>query len=255
MAVECKECCFYETCKKRDNNTNTCYPFILMYGAKGTTGIWKAVGVPKRYKKCRLDNLPIKAENPKVYKMMEKYIGNILANVLDKNISLYLYSIPIPANKLGVGNGKTTTAVTILNHFTIEICRAYLKGQYRDLFNQTNPSLFVKCSEFQNVYNAQFRGNEMQKEDASIRYYSLKNSMKKVPLLVLDDIAIRNSTEAFLNELYEVIDARVNEELTTIYTSNVTLEEVSSILDDRVSSRISSNCVLVGMTGTDHRGL
>ena len=77
--------------------------------------------------------------------------------------------------------------------------------------------------------------------------------MKACKLLVLDDIAIKNCTEAFMSELYEVIDHRVSEELATIYTSNVSREELEDILGQRIQSRLYENCIPIELNGEDHR--
>ena len=92
----------------------------------------------------------------------------------------------------------------------------------------------------------------MQK-DASERYYAIKNRAKAVELLVFDDIATKASTESFTEELYEIIDHRATEELATIYTSNMTLEDVAGLLGDRIASRIEGMTVPVAFTGRDYR--
>ena len=109
--------------------------------------------------------------------------------------------------------------------------------------------LFMKCSDFQNKYAEQCR-NQI---GASDEYYNYKNNMKTCKLLVLDDIAIKNCTEAFMSELYEVIDHRVSEELATIYTSNVSREELEDILGQRIQSRLYENCIPIELNGEDHR--
>lgn len=253
--MKCKECAFYGTCKKRNEDNLNCYPRVFLYGLKGNGGIWKATGVPKKYRKCTIDNLPFEEENPKPYALCHKYAENIVINVLEKNLNLYICSKATSNNPLGTGVGKTTLACSLLNHFTVEICREYLKGNYKEIFSNSNPSLFVKCSDFQNYYNALFRGTDDQKTEASVIYYGLKSRMKNVPLLVMDDIGIRNASEGFLNELYEVIDARVGDELTTFYTSNVPLNELDTLLDARVMSRISENTTPIIMGGKDRRSV
>lgn len=50
--------------------------------------------------------------------------------------------------------------------------------------------------------------------------------MKEVDLLIVDDIALRGCPEGFQNELYEIIDCRSTEDTTTIFTSNVTFDEL-----------------------------
>lgn len=247
-----RDCSFDKTTRTCDY---TCFACTFMHGVDGGNGgLWATTGVPKKYKGTRLDNLPIEASNPKAHKIIKQYIERILYFVQEKNAGLFLYSIPTKDNPFGTGTGKTTTATAILNHFLIERSRTYFRGE-QEL--KDNPALFVKATELQNSYNAQFRGTFEQKEQASIRYYSLKEALKCTELVVLDDIATRGSrvTESFEDELYEIIDYR-DSQLdvgATIYTSNVTMDELTKHLGERISSRISGATVKVGFTGKDNR--
>lgn len=222
----------------------------MLHGSSGDGGFWASTNVPLKYRGCLLENLPIKEENPNAYKVVEKYIGNIDQYVKEKSLGLFMFSIPNNDNKFGTGTGKTTTAITILNEFVVDQVKRHVKGEIR---LEKNPCLFMKASEFQNKYNEQFRGSiELQKE-ASDRYYSLKKKMKDVDLLVLDDVAVRDTTEAFKNELFEIIDHRATEDKTMIFTSNYPLEKVSEFLGERIASRIQGMCFTVGFKGKDHR--
>lgn len=256
MTLE-KSCVFADTCKvagQEEHCNFTCYPHAFMHGIEGGSGgLWGTTGVPKAYKSSRLSNLPIKEENPKAHAVLTKYIDNVLMFVMEKNAGLFLYSVPDADNPFGTGTGKTTSATAVLNHFLIERTRAYLRGEME--MNE-NPALFVKATELQNAFNAQFRGTRQMQEDASIKYYSLKKNIKKTELVVLDDIATRNSriSEAFEDELYEILDYRSSQETgATIFTSNVNMEELSKSLGDRIASRIAGMTVKVGFKGQDNR--
>ncbi|APT46592.1 DNA replication protein [Bacillus safensis] len=232
----------------------TCFACTFMHGLEsgGRGGMWATTGVPKNYRGARLDNLPIKEDNPRAYELITKYIDNVLMFVQEKNAGLLLYSVPSNENPFGTGTGKTTTAVTVLNHFLIERSRAYLKGQQQ---MKDNPVIFVKSTEMQNSFNAQFRGTRDMQDEASKRYYSLKNAVKRTELVVLDDIATRGSriSEAYEDELYEILDYRSTNGLTTVFTSNVGLDELSNCLGERIASRIAGMTVKVGFAGKDNR--
>lgn len=246
-----RECSFHKDVRECDW---TCFACTFMHGvAGGNGGLWATTGVPKAYKKARLENLPIEEANPKAYAIIKKYVENVLMFVQEKHAGLFLYSIPEASNPFGTGTGKTTSAVTVLNHFLIERARAYLKGQ-QDM--KGNPALFVKATELQNAFNAQFRGTKQMQEEASQRYYNLKKALKNTELIVMDDIATRGSriSEAFEDELYEILDYRsTHSEGATIFTSNVTLEELRNSLGDRIASRIAGMTVKVGFKGSDNR--
>ena len=172
------------------------------------------------------------------------------AELIEDGIGLFLFSIPSAENPLGTGTGKTTVATTIINEFVIARSKEALTGG-RPLNN--NPALFVAMSDFQNIYNAQFRGNRDTQESASEKFYRFKDRMKSVELLVIDDVAMRNVTEAFTNEFYEIINHRVNEGLSTIYTSNEPLKSLVDIYGERIVSRIDGSTYQFPFTGKDHR--
>ena len=245
------DCKFKDTCKNYNTDTcnNLCYPYVFLHSKQGNKGLYGSTGVPARYKDCLMNTLPIEADNPAVYKVIKKYVSDF-DKYINKGVGLFLFSIPNADNKFGTGTGKTTTAITLINEYTLYKAREHLKGR---LVIKNNPALFIKASDMQNAYNGQFRGTFETQQENSSRFYDLKKKMKTVDMLVIDDIGIRNITEAFENELYEIIDYRVTQGLVTIYTSNIPLIELISSLGDRIVSRIDGSTYALGMAGADHR--
>lgn len=224
---------------------NICPYFIVTHGWRGTGGYWSVRNVPKKYSHLFVDELP----KGKAFEVVKKYIKK-LPDVVDGGAGLYLYSSPTKDNPFGTGTGKTTSAITILNEFTKLQCKRITK---REIAVRHNPSIFVKGSDFQNKYNSQFRGTKDMQEIASISYYNYKELMKNVKLLVLDDIAVRTGTEAFITEIYEIVDHRATEGLATIYTSNISLKKLADFYDERIVSRIDGTTHQIPFTGIDHR--
>ena len=245
--INMDNCVFQDKCSKFKTEACNpiCYAYVFMHGMDGTGGMWATRNVPKKYENLRVDYLP----EGKHFDRIRVYISK-LPQVVEEGKGLFLYSIPSPENKFGTGNGKTTSACIILNEFLVIQSMRHIK---REINLETNPTLFVKASDFQNLYNSQFRGTPEMQEEASSKYYKFKSLMKEVQLLVLDDIAIRSGTEAFLNELYEVIDERNTEELTTIFTSNIPLDKLIDFFGERIVSRIEGMTVPIGFTGKDYR--
>lgn len=226
------------------------YPYIYLFGTDGTGGLWKTRNVPVKYSDCRLDNLPTKAENPTGYATVEKYCQNSITFVHDKRVGLFFFSRPSQQNKFGTGTGKTQSAITVLNEYLLERVKLHVSGQHRIEYN---PVYFLKSTELQTVFNSQFRGTYQMQEDASKKYYAVKDRAKTVDLLVFDDVATKGITEAYTEELYEIIDHRATEELATIFTSNVPLSELAELLGDRIASRIEGMTVPVEFKGKDWR--
>ena len=245
-------CGLASKCKKAGDErycNNLCFPFVRMYGESGTGGVVGIAGIPKAYRKSRVDNLPFKDSNKDAYKFIRLFCKQVVEKVND-GIGLYLFSIPNASNRKGTGTGKTTGATAILNEYIAErvILETKKQTQISDIVG-----MFVSVSKFQNTYNAQFRGTKELQDKASETYYSCKGRMCTVPLLLLDDIGIRDATEAFKNEFYEIIDSRSAEQLSTLYTSNVPLEKLSTMLDERIVSRIEGSTYQLPFVGSDHR--
>lgn len=236
--MDCQNCIYCNRCKQPNKNRPAC----LIYTRYNN--LLNLAKIPKRYRRCTVDNLPFKESNPEAYRKVMKYCNDIL-HYTEDGYSIYLYSNPIRGNELGTGTGKTTASCAILNKFLIEYVWWATKNgeEVRGLV-----AMFVKCSDFQNKYTEQFKNN-----DASYSYYSCKTNMMTCKLLVLDDLALRNCSQGFMAELYEVINHRVSEELPTIYTSNISREKLDEVLDQRIQSRLYENCIPVELTGEDNR--
>ncbi|XQD02736.1 DNA replication protein (plasmid) [Bacillus subtilis] len=224
--------------------------YLSIHGEDGQGGLWKTTNVPPKYKNSFFENLPIKADNAVTYALIEAYVGNLLENVRN-GIGMFFYSIPNAENKLGTGTGKTTAAIAILHEYLVARAIEEMGGGQRIT---VNPALFYKASELQTLYNSQFRGTFDMQEKASYRYYKVKSLLMKSELLVLDDIGIRQQiTDAFENELTEIIDGRDSNMLMTIYTSNLPIERLADTLGHRIASRIEGMTTKFAFKGKDHR--
>lgn len=238
-------CIFNSTCPAFESKkcNNLCHYFIVAHGTDGNSGLWSSRNVPTLYDGLTLTDLP-DGEN---FEPIKKYINNI-ENAIKGGTGLYLYSIGNVNNPLGTGTGKTTSAIVILNEFTKLRIKQITQCKIKQ---KVNPALFLKVSQFQNTYNKQFR--DVENSSAGEQFYRLKTLAMNVELLILDDIAIRNSTETFTGELYEIIDYRYSSRLTTIFTANVPVGKLQSIFDERITSRIEGMCYKIPFEGKDYR--
>jgi len=81
------------------------------------------------------------------------------------------------------------------------------------------------------------------------------DAAKVVPLLVVDDIGVRDATQAFRADAHDLIDYRVTNRLPTIYTSNVTIDELAEVYDRRLWDRVRDMCVVLEFSGESKRGM
>lgn len=127
-----------------------------------------------------------------------------------------------------VGCGKTTLAVAILNTL-------HGKGQ-RVRFWRV-PELLVKLQP-----NMEAEGTD------------LLDGVITVPVLALDDVGANQGTDFARRMLQTIYDARQDRGHRTIWTSNLTLDELGTFLgDDRLPSRIAGAAKLVELEGPDYR--
>lgn len=80
------------------------------------------------------------------------------------------------------------------------------------------------------------------KEVKSFNDYGLICRWAEKPMLILDDLGAEKVTEYVRQSLYTLINKRYLDNLPTFFTSNLSLDEISARLDDRIASRIFEMC-------------
>lgn len=77
------------------------------------------------------------------------------------------------------------------------------------------------------------------------------NLLTRVPLLVIDDVATRGSyTDPQFDNFYEVLEDRKRKP--TVIASNLSLDELGEVFDDRIKSRIARGTIFT-LGGPDRR--
>jgi len=131
-----------------------------------------------------------------------------------------------------VRTGKTIQAAFIFLQFAKE---DYIAASYKKM-------IFVKTSEMFNKFKASFN-------DDTISEQEYLNQLSEADLLVLDDFGSERPTDWVLSMLYLLVDRRYENMKTTIYTSNLSLEEIADKFgDERIPSRIERSCKLIEKT-------
>ena len=123
------------------------------------------------------------------------------------------------------GTGKTHLAAAIMNH----------------LIAESIPAMFITSIELFGL----LRDFDNQKE-------RLKK-IKSVPLLVLDDLGKEKITDWNREKLFEIINARYEDYLPVIITTNDTTRELNQNVGEAIYSRLCETCELVPMKGKDYR--
>lgn len=130
------------------------------------------------------------------------------------------------------GRGKTYAAIACM--YFLESCKIPWHDQR-----------FIEIP----MFYQQWLGNILHYDENLSNLYKLK----EIKVLVLDDIGVKKPSESFLDYLHTLINARCNnQDLITIYTTNLSAIEFNEMLGPRIISRISDG-VKIEFKGPDLR--
>jgi DNA replication protein DnaC len=131
----------------------------------------------------------------------------------EKHKGMYIYGT--------VGSGKTLLTSCIANR----------------LLQENMELLFISVPDFLDEIKATFnqRGNQEM---------VLMNQVRNIPVLILDDLGAHAYTDWSAGRIYNIINYRASNNLSTIITSNLSVDALSEALDERTSSRIMQLCTL-----------
>ncbi|BAE83428.1 IstB-like ATP-binding protein [Desulfitobacterium hafniense DP7] len=122
-----------------------------------------------------------------------------------------------------VGAGKTFLAAAIANA----------------LMEQEHQVLFLVVPDLLDQLRATYKTDENELD--------LLDTAREIPILILDDLGAHNYTDWTRNRLYSIINYRLNQQLPTVITSNLSLEEMEEHLGARTTSRLIQSCRIFRM--------
>lgn len=120
-----------------------------------------------------------------------------------------------------VGSGKTFLAAAIVN--------ALISGGH--------PVLFVVVPDLLDEIKATYNGQRQGYTELE-----LLEAARTTGVLVLDDLGAHNYTEWTANKLYSILNFRLNSQLPTVITTNLSLADLDQYLGERSTSRIVQLC-------------
>ncbi|WP_148417208.1 ATP-binding protein [Oceanobacillus jeddahense] len=114
----------------------------------------------------------------------------------------------------------------------------------KKMMEQGKECLFLSLPKLLTKIKETFSGNGVTEDE-------LLQMIKRVDLLVLDDISAEHHTEWANTKLFEVLDDRSGK--STIYTTNLNSKELRAQINERNFSRMMENTDVIKMDGRDYR--
>lgn len=151
------------------------------------------------FREATFESYRVDKDNARNFKLCKRYAEHF-DEMLEKNMGLLFYG--------DVGTGKSFSAACIANHLLDRRISVVMTS-------------FIKLLDAMQNF-----GND---NDAMIR------KMNRAKLLIIDDLGAERATDFALENVYHVIDSRVRESKPLIITTNLTLEEIRSPRDMKLS--------------------
>lgn len=188
--------------------------------------IYQQSQIPVRYRY----NIPLRPEQVDKESFLQlKSFSESAVQHIEQGDSLFIYSQT-------TGNGKTTWATKIANMY---IRKAITKSTLEDEVLYLNVSMFLD----------KLKGQFSSYSDETAELQRMAMNCK---LLILDDLGAERPSEYVCERLYDLINHRYTNMLTTIYTSNLNPNEIGDRLGSRIESRVKS-ATQIKIIGSDRR--
>ena len=190
--------------------------------------LYKMSRIPERY--CY--NIPLVPEGKDLgaFEALNNFMKNVEEKV-ENGEGLYIWSEC-------TGNGKTSWACKILSYYFRKV--AFKSGL-------ENEGLYIYLPTFLDDLRQSY-------DEPDADFSELLDMLKNCKLLVIDDIGAEKSTEWVNERLLSIINTRMMKGLSTVYTSNCSLEDIGNRMGERISSRIRGSATEIHLVGQDRRG-
>lgn len=190
----------------------------------------RAARIPPRYQGNYLEAALAQADkdgDETTLMALDNAIETVKSAASGAPYGLFIYGPP--------GSGKTHLACIVLN----EIIRLY---RMTSLFAKVHRDVIARVK---STFN--------QNSDAYGQARSIEEELAEVPVLVLDDLGIKETTPFENQLLYDIIDSRYDYDRLTIITSNDSIDAFKEVAQGRVTSRLRQMCREVHLEAEDHR--
>lgn len=213
------DCWYKKVCT--NECTNSCIRYIEMKYLMESAGIPQAQQIPK-------DLQPICEEDEKAFARLNN-IKNRIVEFVNKGKNVYI-------NSENPGTAKTSWSLKLLMKY-FDCIWSGNGLNVRGMFVHV-PTLLQKLKDFDNPLSDEYIEN-----------------IKNCDLVVWDDIAFGSKISNYdYNQLLILIDTRILNNKSNIYTSNITSkEQLTEVVGSRLTSRIYDSSYIITFYGKDGR--
>lgn len=218
----------YEIYDTHANAMKPCECRVTRLKLQRIHALCKSSGIPHKYMFSFLDNIDITKKHTMSIALdcATDTIINYQSNQWLRK-GLYIHG--------GTGSGKTLLACTILN----EIIRFH---QLPVLYAKINRDILGKLRSSFNPSSEIY--GESQK---------IQNQLLSIDILVIDDLGAHNESEWVNSVLYDILDARYENDKMTIITSNEPISFWQHLAGGRIYSRLHEMCRSINIEEEDYR--
>lgn len=203
----------------------------------------KKIGLKTRQRKQRFSNFTVKPGHEAAYKAVRDFAATCAFGETKTGLML---AGP-------VGCGKTHLAAAIVNSVLdgwrmsprrIENAHAH-SISYINYGDNPPQIAFTSVISMLQEIRAAYDGGESAQD--------VVEGYARTGVLILDDLGTEKMTDWASEQLFQVIDHRYCEELSTVITTNLTPTQLKQAVGDRIFDRIREMCPLVAITEKSQR--
>lgn len=220
----CDDCPFTSSCENFGNNS-ICNRLFYFKRALSVSNLYESECVPFR---------PDVSNDTKAFELLYKINSNI-NEFVSGGYNLMLMGKP--------GTGKTSSAIKLMLN-------------YLSYLSKYNQPMLARSDEDGKYLSSVYivRQNDLLNISCDIdAYLQLKKRVCDAYLVVFDDIGVRGLTESSTARLCELLDMRIGNDRSSIYTTNLGGTSLKNTLDKRIVSRMQYKHDTITFLGDDMR--
>ena len=215
--------CFAEAYCQKDRSACS----ELCGGYRVLRALYNLSRIPERYRYTI--TLEATESDLPAFEALNDYKESVLEKV-EAGDGLYIWG-------KSTGSGKTSWACKIMSHYFRKV--AFDTGL-------ENEGLYIFLPTFLEDLRDYYDNKDPDFEQ-------VLSMVKDCKLLIVDDIGAERVTEWVRERMVSIINTRVSNNLATIYTSNLSPEELKEEQGDRISSRVLGSSKVIEIAGGDRR--